>query len=120
METRRSQRVADLLQEEIARILQREVKDPRIGFVTITAVRVSADLKVAKVYYTTLVADDQRNESAKGLTSAVPFIRHEVAHRLRLKTVPELRFLYDESLDRAFRIDEILEDSRHEPEDPDR
>lgn len=120
MDTKRTQRVADLLVHEIARILQREVKDPRIGFVTLTGAKVSPDLHVAWVYYTVLGDAAARETSGKGLAAATPFIRHEVAPRLRLKVTPELRFVYDDSVDRGFRIEEILQGIRHEPDETDR
>ncbi len=119
MESRRAHRVADLIRHEIAQILRKDVKDPRIGFVTLTDVEVSADLRVAKVYYTVLGDDSQRSETARGLQSAVTYIRREVGQRLRLKAVPEVRFLYDESLERGMRLQSVLEDLHHEPEEPD-
>ena len=117
METRRTQRVSDAIRHEVADILQRQVKDPRIGFVTVTAVEVSADLRVARVFYTVL--GSARDETLKGLRSAGPFIRRELGRRLRLKAVPEVRFEYDESTDRGFRMDEILEGLRDGREEPD-
>ncbi len=110
--------MGDALLEEIAQILQREVTDPRVGFVTLTAVRVSPDLRIAKVHYSVLGDQATRAACAEGLASASSFIRRAVGHRLSLKNVPELRFVHDDSLDRAFRIDELIEDAQHEPEDP--
>lgn len=120
METRRTHRVADLIRHEVAQILQKDVKDPRIGFLTLTGVEVSPDLSVARVYYTVLGGPANREETAKGLHSATPFIRRELGHILRLRVVPELRFLYDEALERGFRLQETLEDIRHDSEDPHR
>ena len=105
-------RVADLLQQEIAAILQKDIKDPRIGFITITGVDVSNDLSFAKVFYSVLGEDSAREETAKGLKSAYPYIRGEVARRLQFKSAPELRFYYDASLDRAERLDQLLEDAK--------
>ncbi|NOY44761.1 MAG: 30S ribosome-binding factor RbfA [Deltaproteobacteria bacterium] len=120
MESRRAQRVADLLHHEIAWVLQREIKDPRVGFVTITGVRVSADLRHARVYYTVLGEAPQRSETQKGLDSARAFVRRAVGARLRIKVVPELKFVYDEDFERALRTQAVLEDVRDATEDPDR
>lgn len=120
MESRRPQRVADLLLHEIAAILQKDVKDPRLRLVTLTRVVVSPDLRVARVYYSFLGGEADREQVPRGLKSAGSFIRREVGHRLRLRNVPELRFFYDEALEKGFRVQEILEDIGHEPEDPDR
>jgi len=107
--TRRSLRVADLLVQEVADLLQRDVKDPRIGFVTLTGADLSPDLRHAKVFYTVMGDETARERTRAGLASALPFLRRETARRLRLKNVPELHFHYDESLDRGERMDRILE-----------
>ena len=112
-------RVADLLQQEIAAILQKDVKDPRIGFITITGVDVTNDLSLAKVYYSVLGEESARKETAAGLKSAYPYIRGEVARRLQFKIAPELRFLYDASLDRAERLDQLLADAKLQGGDDD-
>lgn len=98
MEKLRSRRVADLLLSEISRILREDVKDPRIGFVTLTSAEVSSDLKNAKIYFSVFGEEASRIETEKGLNSAKPFIRREIARCLRLKTVPEIKFIYDELL----------------------
>lgn len=120
MDTKRTQRVADLLVHEVARILQREVKDPRVGFVTLTGAKVSPDLHYAWIYYTVLGEGTVREDTKKGLDSATAFIRHEVAPRLRLRSMPDLRFVYDESVDRGLRLEELLQEIHHEPEETDR
>jgi ribosome-binding factor A len=112
--------VADLILHEIARIIRTQVKDPRIGFVTFTAADVSPDLQHARVYYTVLGDESAREQTRRGLESATPFVRREIGQQLRIKAVPELRFLYDEALERGLRVREILEDIHHEPEEPDR
>lgn len=109
METLRARRVADLLLAEISRILRENVKDPRIGFLTLTAAEVSSDLKSAKIYFSVLGEESSRVETSKGLTSAKPFIRREVARCLRLKKVPDIRFVYDESVERGFVVEERIE-----------
>jgi ribosome-binding factor A len=108
--------VADLLIQEIASILQKEIKDPRIGFVTLTGAELSPDLRHAKVFYTALGDDAARERSESGLKSASPYIRREVSHRLRLKVSPEIRFVFDTSLDRGERLDQLLEEGAHGPE----
>ena len=107
----RSQRVASQMQKELATILQREVHDPRIGFVTVNEVAVTRDLAIAKIYVTVLNADEagkQRNIAA--LNEIAPFIRHELARRMRLRHISELHFIYDHSFDTGMRVAELLQD----------
>jgi len=120
MQTRRTERVSDLLLHEIAQILQKDVKDPRIGFVTLTAVQVSADLRVATVRYTVLGEQANREACAQGLRSATPFIRREVGHRLRLRAVPDLRFAFDDAMEKTLHLQEMLEELSHGSDEPDR
>jgi ribosome-binding factor A len=116
MEGKRSDRVADLVRKEISEMLVRTIKDPRIGFVTITRVQVSPDLQQARVFYTVLGTsgsgvgsdDKARRSSAKALERAAPFLRRQIGARLRLRRVPELRFLYDESIAGQDRIEQLL------------
>lgn len=103
----RTQRVAQLLKEEIAQLLQREVKDARIGLVTVTDVTVTRDLKYADVYV--YVPDkDRRAKALEGLTSAAGFIRSRLGRELRIRRMPELRFVMDRTQDQAARIHELL------------
>lgn len=120
MHTRRTQRVADSLLHEVAQILQKDVKDPRIGFVTLTGAKVSPDLRVATVYYTVLGEEENRKASAQGLASARAFIRREVGQRLKLRLVPDVRFLHDDSMAQTLHVQELLEGLSHAPEEPDR
>src|SRR5512147_2130482 len=92
---KRADRVSDQMQQEIADILMRKIKDPRIGFVTITAVNVADDLRNATVFVSAYGSD--RNETLKGLQSAASFIRSELGKRMRMRFVPELLFRYDEA-----------------------
>src|SRR5438874_2898674 len=94
----RPDRVADQIRSELALLLAREVHDPGIGFVTLTRVQVSPDLQLARVHYTTLGDDTARRDTARALDRATPFLRRQIGSRLRLKRVPELTFLYDESI----------------------
>lgn len=120
MQTRRTQRVADLILQEAAGILQKDVKDPRVGFVTLTGVTVAADLRSAKIFYTVLGEEANREASARGLASATPFVRREIAHRLRLRAAPEIRFLYDDSIEKTLHLQEMLEEISHGPDESDR
>lgn len=110
MEFQRSHRVGDQIQKEISAILVKGLKDPRVGFVTITAVEVSADLRHARVYFTVMGDERARQETARGLSSAVPFLRRELGKRLRLRLVPELTFQFDTSLEYGNRIESLLRD----------
>jgi ribosome-binding factor A len=104
----RPDRVADQIRSELALLLSREVHDPGIGFVTLTRVRVSPDLQVARVSYTVLGDDKARQSSAKALDRAAPFLRRQIGQRLRLKRTPEIRFHYDEAVAGQDRIERIL------------
>ena len=108
----RPQRVGDQIRAELGDLLSRHVKDPGIGFVTVTWVKVSPDLQVARVYYTVLGDDRARRNSARALQRATPFLRREIAERLRLRRAPELAFTYDESVERGERIEQLLEEIR--------
>lgn len=105
----RSARVASQIQKELALILQRDIKDPRLGLVTINEVQVSKDLAVAKIYVTVLSVQAQdKSDSIKVLNQLVPHIRSELAKRMRLRHISALRFYYDDSLDNGMRIAELL------------
>jgi ribosome-binding factor A len=104
----RPDRVGDQLRAEMSELLAREVHDPGIGFVTITAVRVTADLQLARVYYSTLGDEAARRQTGRALGRAAPFLRRQIGRRLRLKRVPELQFVYDESLVQQDRIERLL------------
>lgn len=107
----RSQRVASEMQKELAAILQRDVKDTRLGFVTINDVELSKDLAVAKIYITVLNGDDAaKRGNVKVLNEIAPFIRHELAKRMRLRHISELHFYYDHSFDTGMRVAELLHD----------
>lgn len=114
----RTQRVSQLLREEISRLLQREVKDARVGMVTLTDVEVSADLKHATVYVQAPGDDQRKAEALKGLTSAAGFIRSRLGQELRIRRTPELRFVIDRTQERAARIRELLADVEVPQEPP--
>lgn len=109
MPTRRQERVADLLQEEISDLLQRKMRDPRLEFVTVTAVKVSSDLRHARVYVSLLGSEEERQAALAGLQHAAGFLRHELWASLSLRRVPELTFVLDESIERGQRILELLD-----------
>jgi ribosome-binding factor A len=106
----RPSRIGDQLRAELSDLIAREVHDPGIGFLTITHVKVTPDLQVARVYYTTLGDDKARRDSARALHRAAPFLRRQLGSRLRLKRVPQLEFFFDESIARGDRIEQILHD----------
>ena len=108
MDYKRSDRVGDLLLELISQLLAREVNDPRIGSVTLTGAEVSKDLRHARIYFRLLGAAEKKAEVLAGLKSAAGFIRAKVARELKLRFVPTMEFVYDETQDEAQRIDELL------------
>lgn len=102
-------RVASQLQKELAVVLQQNIKDPRLGFVTVNDIEVTRDLAVAKVYISVLNADAQgKAKNIQHLNNAAQYIRNEVGKRMRLRSVPELRFIYDDSFDTGIRVAELL------------
>jgi ribosome-binding factor A len=103
---KRSERVGDQMKQEIADILMRKIKDPRIGFVTVVDVEIADDLKNANVFISVYGGD--KDESLKGLKSATPFIRSELGRRMRMKFIPELLFKYDSTIERGAHIMELL------------
>lgn len=108
--TRRAARVSELIHEEVSEMLARgEIKDPRIGFVTITAVKVSEDMQSCRIYVSVFGTEAQRQRALDGLASASGYVRGVLAKRLRMKRVPKLVFVSDESLREAQRVDEILD-----------
>jgi ribosome-binding factor A len=108
----RPDRVADQLRGELAQLLAREVHDPGIGFITITRVQVTPDLQVARVFYTALGDDKARSASERAIGRATPFLRRQIGSRLRLKRVPELHFIYDESIAGQDRVERLLNELR--------
>lgn len=105
----RHTRVSSQMQKELSLILQREISDPRIGFVTINEVLVTKDLAVAKIYITVLNTDDAgKKASTKAMNAISPMIRHALAKRMRLRHISELRFYYDDSFDTGMRVAELL------------
>jgi ribosome-binding factor A len=109
MQGRRIDRIEEQMRMELSEIVEREIHDPRIGFITVTSVRVSPDLSHARVSISSLGNEDQRKKALKGLRSAAGFIRHSLSKRLHhLRRIPELSFDYDETLEKGNRIDALL------------
>jgi ribosome-binding factor A len=107
---KRTERVGDQIRLEIAEILSRRMRDPRVGFVTVTSVDVTADLRQAWVYVTVLQEGEQGNEALATLARATGFIRRELGRRLRLRYVPELTFVRDPSVDQVRRVMSLLDE----------
>ena len=108
MQGKRLERVNQLIKEEVSTLLQRELKDPRLGFVTVTEVDTSKDLRVAKIFVSVLGDEDQWASSLKALASARGFIRNWLRHHLDLRVTPELDFRPDRSMEHAARIQALL------------
>jgi ribosome-binding factor A len=108
--TFRSDRVAEAIRETVATALLSRINDPRLADVTITRCEVTPDLSYVRIYYTVLGNTDKREAAKQGFESATPFLRTQVGHEVPLRTVPELSFRYDEGIDHALRIEELLLD----------
>jgi len=107
----RTLRIAEQIQRELADLIRLEVKDPRVGMVTLTDVEVSADYGHAKVFFTTLGATEQVAEATIGLNRAAGFLRHELSHRITLRSVPQLHFVYDESVERGMKLSRLIDEA---------
>lgn len=106
--THRIERIAEQVREEVSQILAAEVADPGIGLLTVTRVKVTPDLSLARVYWTTLGEAAQRKETAKALARAAPYVRRLLSARLSLRRSPEVRFLFDQSVAAQDRVEQIL------------
>ncbi len=104
----RAKRVAELVRQEIADLLMRGVKDPRVGFVSVMSVRMSPDLRYANVYVSLYGNDKQRRDSFVGLRQSTGWIRREIGKRIRLRHTPEIRFFPDDTLDKVYHLEEIF------------
>lgn len=104
----RPQKVADLIQRELSDLLRREVRDPRVGMVTLTSVDVAPDLSHAKVFFT-LLDKGKQADTVKALQRAAGFLRSKLSHRMNMYTTPELRFVYDESVERGDRLSRLID-----------
>ena len=109
--SQRAQRVADQIQRELATLLRDEVKDPRVGRVTVTVVEVSPDLSHAKVFFTHLAGRDHAQDTLEALQRASGFLRTELSRRLQLYSVPQLHFAYDDSIESGMRLSQLIDEA---------
>lgn len=114
MTEHRVERLQEFIKEELSEILQRELKDPRVGFVSITAVKVSNDKSHVKIYVSVLGDEQKKRESMAGLESAKGFIRSEIGKRLQIRHTPEIQFFSDSSLEEGARIISLLNQIQEE------
>ncbi len=111
---KRSDRIGDLMQREISDIIQRQIKDPRIGFCTVMRVDVSDDLSHAKVRVSIMGSEAEQKNTMIGLKSASNFIRREIGRRIELRILPELVFLQDKSVDHSIRIAQLIKEGEED------
>ena len=116
MSGNRPERIGEAIRDELSTLLARDLRDPGVGFITLTTVKVAPDLQLARVYYTSMGDEKALRETAKALGRATPFLRRQIAQRLRLRRVPELQFFYDQSVASHDRIEQILQDLKTEAE----
>jgi len=118
----RSQRVAEQVRRELAELIRLEVKDPRVGFITLTDVEITPDYAHAKVFFTSMRGEEGLDEILAGLRRASGFLRRELGKRVRIHTLPELHFHYDSSVERGSRMSQLIDqvvrddDARHKDE----
>ncbi len=108
MEYKRADRVADLVLKELAEVLLRKVRDPRLADITLTAVKVSPDLRQARVFYSLIGDEDKKAAAAVGLESARGFVKRELGKRLYLRRIPDITFYFDAAMEHGFHIDQLL------------
>ena len=123
-EGKRSEKVADLIHKEISEMLIKSLKDPRIGFVTITRVTVSEDCRFAKIYFSVMGSLTERDKSSMGLNSAKGYIRKELGRRMGLRYTPDIMFQFDPSIEYAIHIEEVIQhlhqkEGKHDDENGD-
>jgi ribosome-binding factor A len=114
VKSRRTEQVADLIKEVLSELLEREVKDPQMGFVTLTDVEVTPDLRNARVYFSVLGDEAAVQESQAALERAAGFLRRELSRRLTIRYVPELHFVLDRSVERSQRIADLLRQAQEQ------
>ncbi|THF60851.1 30S ribosome-binding factor RbfA [Pseudothauera rhizosphaerae] len=112
----RSQRVAEQIRRELAELIRLEVKDPRVGFISLTDVEITPDYAHAKVYFTSMSGEEGLDEILAGLRRASGFLRRELGRRVRIHTTPELHFHYDKSLEQGSRLSRLIDDAVREDE----
>jgi ribosome-binding factor A len=107
----RSRRIAEQIQRELAGLVRLELKDPRVGMITLTDVEVTQDYEHAKVFFTSLGDAAQAAAAVKGLQHAAGFLRSQLAHRLLLRTIPQLHFVYDTSVERGVHLSHLIDEA---------
>jgi ribosome-binding factor A len=112
MASKRIARLNEQVRRELTYLLQRDVRDPRIGVVTVTGVEISPDLYHAKVFYSVMGSDEDRDSAAEGLRAAAGFLRTEIAKRMHTRRAPELHFTHDNTLQHAMHIERLLQEAR--------
>jgi ribosome-binding factor A len=117
MDFKRADRVADLIKQELSGILRREVGDPRIANITVTDVKLTDDLRSARIYFVELGKDSLSADVEKGLSKAKGFLKRELGKRLQLRYIPELAFFYDPSFEYGSRIEKLLKEVRKDEKD---
>lgn len=113
---RRLERLADQIRSEVAQMIARELKDPRVGFTTVTRVEVTADLSRARVLVSVMGSDEVQQDTQRGLSSAAGYIRHEIGRRLKLRRTPELLFVLDHGMEEASKIEALIQKLRNPDE----
>ncbi len=106
--SRRTEQVAEAIKEEVSGLIQRELRDPRLGFVTVTRVEVSPDLKYAKIFFSVLGDETSKQESLKVLKHASGFLRHELSHKMTIRYTPQLHFEFDVAMEHGDKIQRLL------------
>jgi len=115
MQSRRIDRIEEQLRIELSEIIEREIQDPRVGLTTVTGVKVSPDLRHARIFVTVLGDETQRKKALEGLRSAASFVRRSLSKRLHhMRRIPEVTFDYDEVVEKGIRIEELLDKIKHE------
>jgi ribosome-binding factor A len=115
--SKRPEKVGEAIQKIVSELILRGLKDPRIGFVTITGVKMTDDLSIAKIFYSVVGNEQEKKDSHAGLKSAAGFIRKEVGAQLNLRHVPEIHFKFDDTLERANNIERLLRQIHEEAHD---
>lgn len=104
----RAERIADQIKDQVSQLLSFEVKDPAVGLLTVTHVKMTSDMGLAHVYYTLVGDDVERRKTARALDRATPFVRRRLAEDMNMRRAPEVRFHYDEDLERRERVETLL------------
>jgi len=107
----RTERVGSQMQRELSVLVRDDLKDPRLGMVTIQEVRVVRDFSHAKVFFTTMGSESEHAAITKIMNNSAPFLRHELGHRMKLRTIPQLKFIYDDSIEHGAHLSAMIEEA---------